>query len=311
MWVSPLAADALTTVVARSLPASPSLAVAVRAADGSSAEVAKGSVGGTPLGVHSVMYGASIAKQVIGVLAAQMSVLGRLDPDEALARYLDDLPSWASEVRVRHLIHHTSGLPEVGRRADNSGNAEFLSRLCDMPGLAGEPGTTFRYSNVGYVCLAEVVRRLDGRPLDHLAQSTLFRPLGMTTARLGGAMPKGLQGQQQPPATLGDGGLWLSVRDLALWNDAMNRRALGSSVHALAEETGRLSDGTPLDYAWGIRVFQHGGRRTTSHGGSWPTWSSKTIRQPEQGVSVAILSTSDDAQAVTDVALALADELNP
>ena len=124
-------------------------------------------------------------------------------------------------------------------------------------------------------------------------------------------MPSGLQGQRQPPGTVGDGGLWLSARDLDLWNAAMNRRALGSAVHALAEQTGRLDDGTSLDYAWGIRVFQRAGRRTISHGGSWPTWSAKAIRQPDHGVSVAILSTTDDAEAVTAAALALADELVP
>jgi len=89
----------------------------------------------------------------------------------------------------------------------------------------------------------------------------------------------------------------------------MNGLALGSAVHALAEEPGELDDGSPLDYAWGVRIFEHAGRRTVSHGGSWPTWSAKTIRQPDVGVSVAILTTSEDAETVTAFALALADRL--
>jgi hypothetical protein len=57
----------------------------------------------------------------------------------------------------------------------------------------------------------------------------------------------------------------------------MNDRALGDAVHALAETPGVFDDGTPLDYAWGVRILELAGRRTVSHGCSWPTWSAKAI----------------------------------
>ena len=267
-----------------------------------------GRLGGVAITVHTTMYAASIAKQVIGLLAAQQAVGGLLDPEEVLPGYIDGLPAWAARVRMRHLIHHTSGLADDQVDLGFRGNSEVLSRLGSSERLLLEPGSAYRYSNVGYVCLAEVVSRVAGRRVERQAES-LFASLDMASARLGGPTPGGIPGQHSPPRTVGDGGLWLSAFDLRRWNDAMNDRVLGDAVHTLAETPGGLDDGTPLDYAWGVRILEHMGRRTVSHGGSWPTWSAKAIRQPDSGVSVAILTTCEDPKSVAETALDLADRL--
>ena len=112
------------------------------------------------------MYGASIAKQVIGLLAAQQAVGGLLDPEGVLAGYIDGLPAWAARVRLRHLIHHTSGLADDQADPGVRGNAEVLSRLSTAERLLVEPGSAYRYSNIGYICLAEVVSRIAGRDVE-------------------------------------------------------------------------------------------------------------------------------------------------
>ncbi len=190
---------------------------------------------------------------------------------------------------------------------DAARNVEVLDGLRNASGLLAKPGSTYRYNNLGYICLAEILCRASGRP--SRTGGDLFAELGMSTARMGGPMPGGLRGQERPPLTVGDGGLWLSAGDLRTWNDAMNHRALGTAVHVLAEMPGALDDGRPLDYAWGVRVLEDEGRRTISHGGSWPTWSAKTIRQPDQGVSVAIMTTGVDAETMTAVDLAIANDI--
>jgi CubicO group peptidase (beta-lactamase class C family) len=293
---------------ASSLASSPH-SVAVRGAGGGSAEISSGRLGlDLAVSVETVMYAASIAKQIVGVLLAKQAVDGLVDPDDAIAEYIDDLPPWGTRVRLRHLIHHTAGLVDDAWIAGNAGNAEALDGLRAATALLSEPGFAYRYNNLGYICLAEVLCRTSGHPIEELA-ANLFERLGMSTARMGGAMPTGLRGQVRPPLTVGDGGLWLSAGDLRRWNDAMNNAALGKTVHALAEEPGALDDGTELDYAWGVRVFEHKGRRTISHGGSWPTWSAKAIRQPDLGVSVAIMTTSEDVDTITAAALAMVDAI--
>ena len=271
-----------------------------RAADGTSVLLAFGEPevdGSVTTGTQ--MYAASIAKQVIGLLLSQQVQVGALDEGHTLGAYVEDLPDWAGQIKVRHLIHHTSGLPTTKSSTDATDNRKVLAFLRSCQELIDQPGTTYAYSNIGYICLAEILNRLTGLTVEHLAHSTLFTPLGMTSTTLGARLPITLSGHAQPPATVGDGGLWTTAEDLLHWNDAMNAHAFGDAVHARIETPGTLDDGTPLDYAWGVRVINHRGRRTLSHGGSWPTWSAKTIRQPDHGVSVAILTASEDAQAVT------------
>jgi CubicO group peptidase (beta-lactamase class C family) len=296
------------TVIAASHVATWPHAIAVHSSNGEDIEVCSGVLGTEALTAATPLYAASIAKQVVGVLLARQVVDGVLDPDDALGLYIEDLPAWAMRVRLRHLLHHTSGLTNHVEVASDAGNPEVLEELRRSPELITEPGSTYRYSNVGYICLAEVLSRTSGRPVEQVA-ADLFATLGMRSARLGGPVRAGLSNQAPPPRTVGDGGLWLSAGDLRRWNEAMNDAALGEAVHVLAETPGVLDDGTALDYAWGVRVFQHKGRRTVSHGGSWPTWSAKTLRQPEAGASVAVLTTSEDADTITAVSLALADQI--
>jgi len=255
-----------------------------------------------PLTETTVMYAASIAKQVIGLLLSQQVTAGVLDPELPLSRYVEDLPGWAGQVRVRHLVHHTSGLPPIGPPEPGAGNEGVLGFLRRSQGPATPPGARYAYSNVGYVCLAEILTRVTGQPVEQLAQSSLFTPLGMGSTALT-RFGVSRAGHASPPTTVGDGGLWTTAHDLLRWNDAMNAAAFGREVHQRSETPGTLDNRTPRDYAWGVRVIDHHGRRTLSHGGSWPTWSAKTIRQPDQGTSIGILTASEDTEAITMAAL--------
>lgn len=284
------------------LDRSPTVLVA-RAASGEAISLAFGEPEPDgPVTETTVMYAASIAKQVIGLLLSQQVTAGVLDPELPVSRYLEDLPGWAGQVKVRHLVHHTSGLPPIGPPEPGTGNEAVLALLRRSQGPVTRPGARYAYSNVGYICLAEILTRVSGQPVEQLAQASLFRPLGMgstTLTRFGVTRA----GHAPPPTTVGDGGLWTTAHDLLRWNDAMNTAAFGPEVHQRAETPGMLDNRTPLDYAWGIRVLDHHGRRTLSHGGSWPTWSAKTIRQPDQGTSIGILTASEDAEAITTAAL--------
>ena len=107
-----------------------------------------------------------------------------LDLDAKIERYLPEWPAggqkeWRSRVTVRHLLTHTSGLPpfkEYWRTSKSK--QETLTRIFAEP-LDYEPGTKEVYSDLGIILMAEIVERLTGRPLDELAKSHIFQPLGM------------------------------------------------------------------------------------------------------------------------------------
>jgi len=156
-------------------------------------------------------------------------------------------------VRLNHLIHHTSDLldvaePGLGILRSNADVIERFRQLPPNPDL--QPGVRYAYNNAGYVLLAEVISRILSQPITDVASTHLFTPLALRHTRLGGE-PVRLPAIPDPPRTIGDGGLWISIVDLTTWLRAGNQARFGADTQRLAESTARLSDGSHLDYAWG------------------------------------------------------------
>ncbi len=283
----------------------------------SAAYVVSGELGGIAVDKDSEMYGASLTKQLVGALAGLAVISGQLDPDAGVRDLLPELPSWADPVRIRHLVHHLSGLPSKKHVADAIGlgheneltNDDIMSGLASIAAPVRPPGVAYEYSNLGYICLAETVSRATGAALAELAVRWIFGPLGMTSSRLGGPAPIQLTNQPAPPRTIGDGGWWTSARDLLRWQQALNEQALGTGLMQLLEAPGALDDGTPVPYCWGVALSWRKGVRTLGHGGNVPGWTSKTVRQPEHGTAVALLTGCSDVDSISEAALRLADEL--
>src|SRR5436190_12410759 len=239
--------------------------------------------GSTPtLGCDGVAYAGSLAKQITGACAALLAQNGTLDLEAPIADWLAELPRWSRTIRVRHLIHHTAGLPttetvweQMTRAKESDWTSDgVLAALSTMHELEHQPGAAYAYSNVGYICLARILERLSGADLGTFAEKHLFEPLQMraTTLWSGPAPSPPTAVLAEPlrspaPLSVGDGGLWTSVRDLLRWNEALLADTLG--LAAALHTPGALDNGTPLDYAWGVRVYHVGSNRVESHGGSW------------------------------------------
>jgi len=110
-----------------------------------------------------------------------------IDLDAKVERYL---PEWAADptakdiewrhrVTVRHLMTHTSGLPPFKEYWRTSTSKQETLRRIFIEPLDYEPGTKEVYSDLGIILTAEIIERLTGRPLDELAKTYIFGPLGM------------------------------------------------------------------------------------------------------------------------------------
>jgi CubicO group peptidase (beta-lactamase class C family) len=283
---------------------------------------------GEPLTRESVFYVGSLAKQFVAACAALLVEEGRLDVEEPVTSHVADLPPWADEVRVRHLIHHTSGIPDRTREGPppppsgvrSYGDREVMARIRALSGPASPPGARYAYSNRGYQLLAQVIAAVADATLATFAHERLLQPLGMpnsffrdsesplpATAARGHFEADDGRTYVEPARfhAVGAGGLWTTADDLARWDAAFYDEG---SVATRLTVRGSLDDGTPIHYGWGLSIRSHRGLAIQSHGGSFPGWTAKMVRFPEQRTTVLVLANGERRDVSAD-AFALADEL--
>jgi CubicO group peptidase (beta-lactamase class C family) len=124
---------------------------------------------------------ASLTKSVATATSVMVLVeQGKLKPSDPVAKHW---PAFAANgkdaVTVEHLLLHTSGLTADNALADYAdGRAKALERVAALK-LEAPAGTRFRYSDVGFIVLGELVERVGGLPVDRFAKKHVFDPLKM------------------------------------------------------------------------------------------------------------------------------------
>jgi uncharacterized protein YbbC (DUF1343 family) len=119
------------------------------------------------------------------VIATMPSVLrlwelGKVDLNAPLGRYLKEFDTPAfHDVTVIRLLTHSAGMNDLPSRDAMAKGFPEAARLQAKAGLAVAPGTTFLYSDTGFILLGELVRRVSGERLDNFARKQFYAPLGM------------------------------------------------------------------------------------------------------------------------------------
>jgi uncharacterized protein YbbC (DUF1343 family)/CubicO group peptidase (beta-lactamase class C family) len=119
------------------------------------------------------------------VIATTPSVLrlwemGKIDLNAPLGRYLKEFDSAAfQDVTVMRLLTHSAGMNDLPSREAMAKGFPEAGRIQSRAGLAVPPGSTFLYSDTGFILLGELVRRVSGEPLDTFARKQFYAPLGM------------------------------------------------------------------------------------------------------------------------------------
>lgn len=127
---------------------------------------------------------ASLSKQFTAMMVMMCKEKGLLDFDDQLSEYIETpYPG----ITIRHLLTHTSGLPDYQAVMDEhwdkskvAGNPDILEYLRKYaPVKSFEPGDKYEYSNTGYVLLASIVEKTTGKDFVNLMREWIFDPLGM------------------------------------------------------------------------------------------------------------------------------------
>jgi len=283
-----------------------------------------------PNGAGTIFEAGSVSKQFTAAAVLLLARDGKLSLDDAVRKYIPELPDYGVPLTIRHILTHTSGLRDWGEVAGIAGwprgrrvhtHAHVLDIVSRQKALNFTPGTDWSYSNTGYNLAAIIVSRVSGQTFADFSRDRLFRPLGMThtswrddyTRIVKGraiaydSTPDGYHEDMPFENVHGNGGLLTTVGDLLRWNENFVTPAVGDAAFIKEEQApGRFNDGRAHDYAFGLYVRPWRGVPEVSHSGSTAGYRAFLARYPDQHLSVAVLCNAGDANA-TQYAHAVAE----
>jgi len=274
----------------------------------------------------------SVSKQFTAASIALLVRAGGVALDDDVRKYIPEMQAHATPVRVRHLVHHTSGLRDFwelvglsGLRFDDGYTSDdMLAMAARQRGLNFPPGAEYRYSNTGYLALAVIVQRVTGQSLRRFADSAIFAPLGMRETFFlddhnevvpGRAMAYSPRGNTWRVDIwnndiVGQGGIVTSLADLQRWDENFYHGKVGGREFLeLMHSTEPLTSGAENRYAFGITVGAYRGQRLVEHTGSTGGYRAALFRFPTAHTSFALLcnrstaNTTVLAQRMADIVL--------
>ncbi len=283
---------------------------------------------------------ASCSKQFTAMSIMLLVHDGKLRYNDKLTDVFPDFPAYGKTITIRNLLNHTSGLPDyedlMAAAEKRKGaplwtskrqiqDAEVLDLLKQEAAGKFAPGTQWSYSNSGYVVLGLVVAKISGKPFREFLRERIFAPLEMSqtvayqrgqnevTQRAYGHSKEGEAwketDQSSTSATLGDGGIYSSLEDLAKWDEGLAQHTLLSEREMQpALVPVKLADGsqpkwpadsdrpegTPVAYGfgWFLDPYRHHARMW--HYGDTTGFHTYILRFPADRLTIIILCNRTD-----------------
>lgn len=267
---------------------------------------------------------ASVSKQFTAAAILKLQDDGKLRIDDTVCKWIQPCPTAWAPIRIHHLLSHTSGIPDLmARPAWGLGRVtpitlDKLTEDSKLYGLQFTPGSKVRYDNAAFNLAAAIVEKASGRPFAGYLQSAFFTPLGMkdTGVDLDGGdhgvimgyanFPGGLTPQPNANVSVvaGAGAVYSTLDDLLVWNRALH----GGKLLTPYSYAQMIADHAPADTpkergrphrAYGYGIFSNRlGQQVTPefedrqiyHTGSWGGFRNLVSYQPEQAVTVIVLS---------------------
>ena len=265
----------------------------------------------------------SVTKAFVATVVMQLVAEGRLGLDDTVEELLPARLREGARIRLRHLLNHTSGIPEymrldpwataVGRNPRVVIPARRLVSSAASLGLDFEPGSRASYSNTNYLVLAEILERATGRKIERLLRERIVEPLGLRATgfvrgrhAVGGNRIRGYDVSGPRPVDVSrhrlggpwaDGALVSSARDLAVFFGALLR---GKLVPPRLVALMRTKTRVPGSHGEGLGLYELPspcGRWYYGHAGGTPgyvTWAAGS-RDGRKLVVLAVNGVSQDA----------------
>lgn len=277
----------------------------------------------TPIDTNAIFELASVSKQFTAAVVLMLQEQGKLSVEDPIEKFIPGLPY--PGITVRHLLTHTSGLPDYQAIMDqywdktkvaaNEDNIEYLKKY--SPEKRFVPGEKYEYSNTGYMLLATVAEKASGQDFIAFCREQIFTPLQMNSTDIRTrdekiSLPKMAWGHlwveekqrfvraDSFPAfnytiwlgnRKGPGRISSTAKDLLRWDKALREHSLlKEETLAAAFSSTRLNDGTLSPYGFGWQIEQDTLMgKVVRHSGDNPGYKTHIIRYVDKNKTVILL----------------------
>jgi CubicO group peptidase (beta-lactamase class C family) len=247
----------------------------------------------------------SITKQFTAACVLLLEEQGKLSVDDPVNKHLPDAPAAWDRITIRHLLTHTSGIPNFTQFEDYrtyklspATTTKALALYRDKP-LEFEPGEKWNYSNSGYLLLGHLIEKISGKTYEEFVEKHIFTPLEMKSSGVdsnsaiipqrasgyapsrGGIVNADFIHMSVPHAA---GSLYSTTEDLLRWNQGL----FGGNV-LKQQSLQKMITAFKGNYAMGIEVRDVKGRKRISHGGGIEGFNTDMAYYPDQAISIIVL----------------------
>jgi len=292
-----------------------------------------------PLNDSSVFELASVSKQFTATAILLLKDKGRLKLTDSLRQYFPELPY--SNITIRHMLTHTSGLPDYfdlmiekwdkSKIAFNNDMIAFLAK--EKPPVLFTPGTEWEYSNTAFAILASIVEKISGQTYKDYMAENIFQPLGMTHTRIyntrrslkdtianyaygfvyDDSLNKYILPDSLPDLSFviymdgiqGDGIVNSTTTDLLKWDRAVKNHTLlkEETQNEMLKEQSVSDTANKSYYGFGIGLHPTELGYMISHSGGWPGYTTFLARNIDKDQTYIILSNNNSASPAICTAL--------
>jgi D-alanyl-D-alanine carboxypeptidase len=260
-----------------------------------------------PARAESVFSIASVTKNFTAAAILQLVDHGNVSLDDDIGKFIPDYPHRNKGVTLRRLLNHTAGIhnvtaipaywTQIGEPIEPT---KLIALFRDAP-LDFEPGSSYAYSNSGYILLGAVIEKAGAMPYPDYLRSHFFVPLGLAHTSYCGTEDL-VAGRAHGYARDKDrwvnarhvdmsqgyaaGGICSTTGDLLRWQLALSHGqvlARNTYEEMIAPASGR-------SYGLGIGEGSNSGHRILFHGGGIQGFDAMIADYPDDGVAIVVLA---------------------
>jgi CubicO group peptidase (beta-lactamase class C family) len=279
-----------------------------------------------PVTAGTVMKLGSLSKQFLATAIMTLVEDGKLGLEDPVHKFFPDAPETWRPIRIKNLLSHTSGLRRESPGYDIfkiQPDLDVIKAAYNLP-LDFKTGEKYQYCNLAYFMLAEIIKQVSGTPWQVFIQKRLFAPAGMNDSQMTdfyGIIANRANGYMHRHDTLVNflpvlgirpsGGFQSTSSDMIKWEKIIAEKKMilkKENWEKLWQPFIRMTNEASATayYGFGWAMDEYKGHKIIIHGGSLGGFKSVYMRFVNDGVSIVILTNTDEANPHA-IGFALAD----